>query len=178
MIPQLHNARGPAQLPLAALGTNIARSLPRDHWIWEGGGWMSRIIFPTIVWKCGEKMKNGNVNFCLKYLSRTSKNAYIPPNYPNLWSFVKYRDYLGHFRHKIWSYMPFLNIRVVKYRKIPVVGVTKSVLNQAIYWEKEENVFFYIKFTRLQYPFFKLPFIDVFWAHFSSIFGTFWHFLG
>ena len=33
-------------------------------------------------------------------------------------------------------------VRVVKYRKIPVVGVTKSVLNQAIYWEKEENVFF------------------------------------
>jgi len=52
-------------------------------------------------------MKNGNVNFLLKKMFRPAKNVYIPPNYPNLWPFVKYGDYLRHFKGQIWPYVPF-----------------------------------------------------------------------
>ena len=113
MICQWHNARGPSQLRLAALGKNIAQSLLTDHWVWGGGGCLSRIILPTIVWKSEEFFFSDKQKF-------TSNTAFLLPK-------TYFNDPITPFNSICWYFYPIL---------CPFCTLFGTILsNMLIFWQ-------------------------------------------
>ena len=88
-------ARGQTHLPWAGFGQHISMVLLTDHCKWGGGGNLSRMIIPMIVWKSEKKSFWRSSNFNVLYPILMHKTYFNAPLtllnniyvrfYPRLW---------------------------------------------------------------------------------------------